>query len=61
MFGKRDLLACCGQFERLRMRLLLGMRNCSCRDLNLLRLETKLSIIDGPSTLVVLIDWLGCM
>ena len=26
----------------------------------LLRLETKLSIVDGPSTLVAFIDWLEC-
>ena len=58
------LLCLFEQFGRLGTGLLFEMMCCPYKNSTLLLfliwLETKLSIVDGPSTLVEFIDWVGC-
>ena len=63
-FGNWDCCVCFEQFGRLGTGLLFEMMCCPYKNstlfLFLIWLETKLSIVDGPSTLVEFIDWVGC-
>lgn len=61
-FGKPNLLVCCGQFRNPGNGIVFRSKDLSLQKLifsfvNLLSTETKLSIVDGPSTLMAFIDW----